>query len=112
MGKGSLFAPQALAGGFIGIDDGIGLNMTPLLDLPEPDFRAEVRSRLETANPSASRGTLSQYATTLWRVAQGIQVDDQVLSPTGTPGQVRLGRVTGEYHYVPGEPLPHRRSVT
>lgn len=111
LGKGSQFATQAIQGGFIGIDDGVGQDLTPWLELPEPEFRERVRPGLEAASPHASRGTISQYATTLWRIAQGIAVADMVLSPTGTPGQLRVGEVTGSYHYAAGEPLPHRRAV-
>lgn len=111
LGQGSKFAPQALQGGFIGVDDGVGLDMTPLMEAAEPEFRAAVRDSLQMANPGASKGTISQYATTLWRIAQDIQVDDLILSPSGDPGQLRLGRVLGGYHYASGELLPHRRPV-
>lgn len=70
-----------------------------------------MRPGLEAANPNASRDTISQYVTTLWRIAQAIGVGDVILSPDGIPGQLRVGEVTGTYHYAAGEPLPHRRSV-
>ncbi|GAA5514939.1 endonuclease NucS [Deinococcus carri] len=111
LGKGSQFAAQALQGGFIGIDDASGQDLSPLLALPEPEFRQQVRPGLEATNPSSSKGTISQYATTLWRIAQGIQGGDVILSPDGTAGQVRVGEVTGPYQYLAGEPLPHRRAV-
>lgn len=111
LGQGSKFAAQALQEGFIGVDDGVGLDLTPHLQGGEPEFRAAVRDRLQVANPGASKGTISQYATTLWRIAQNIQVDDLILSPSGDKGQLRLGRVLGGYHYAGGEPLPHRRKV-
>ncbi|MEF2279921.1 endonuclease NucS domain-containing protein [Deinococcus sp. YIM 134068] len=111
LGKGSQFAAQAIRDGFIGIDDSTVQDLTPLLGLLEPEFRERVRPGLEAASPGASRGTISQYATTLWRIAQAIGVGDVILSPDGTPGQLRVGEVTGTYHYAAGEPLPHRRAV-
>lgn len=113
LGKGSQFAAQALQGGFIGMDDASGQNLAPLLALTELEFRQQVRPGLEATNPSSSKGTITQYATTLWRIAQGIQEGDVILSPDGTPGpgQLRVGEVTGAYHYLSGELLPHRRTV-
>lgn len=99
LGKGSQLAAQAIQGGFIGVDDGVGQDLTPWLELPEPEFRDRVWPGLEMVSPNASRGTISQA------------VGDMVLSPTGTPGQLRVGEVIGLYHYAAGEPLPHRRAV-
>lgn len=112
LGKGSQYAAQAIQGGFIGIDDGVGQDLTPLLALPEPEFRQQVKAALRDANPNSSKGTISQYATTLWRIAEGIRVGDVVVCPDGTQGQLRVGDVTGAYQYQAGGPLPHRRAVT
>ena len=111
LGRGSQFAAQAIQGSFIGVDDTTGLNLTTFLALPEAEFRTSVRSQLEKDHPAASRGTISQYVTTLWRIAQGIEVGDIILSPTGTPGHLKVGTVTGSYLYLDGGPLPHRRAV-
>ena len=46
----------------------------------------------------------------LWTVSKGIRKADVVLCPDGT-GTYRVGEVLGEYYYVPGEVLPHRRKV-
>lgn len=43
-------------------------------------------------------------------IAKGIEKGDMVLSPDGT-GAYRVGELIGEYHYAPGQVLPHRRSV-
>lgn len=112
LGRGSQYAQQAIQGNFIGIGDGIGQDLTPLLPLPEPEFRDEMKVALQTANPASSKGTISQYATTLWRIAKGIQVGDVVLCPTGQQGQLQVGEMTGPYQYQAGSDLPHRRAVT
>ncbi|AWN24269.1 DUF91 domain-containing protein [Deinococcus irradiatisoli] len=113
LGRGSLYAAQAIAGGFIGIEDTMGLDLTPYLSLPEADFRQQVKTALSASNPQLTRATISQYATTLWRIAQGIELGDVVLSPDGLPGpgQLRVADVSGPYHYEAGAPLPHRREV-
>ena len=46
----------------------------------------------------------------LWTVSKGILVGDVVLSPDGS-GRYRVGEVTGEYYYAPGQVLFHRRPV-
>ena len=113
LGKGSQYAYQAITGEFIGIDDSGGNDLTPLLNLPEPEFRTQVKALLRAANPESSKGTISTYATTLWRTALGLQVGDMVICPDGMPGpgQVRVGKVVGGYQYQPGQLLPHRRAV-
>jgi restriction system protein len=112
LGKGSQYAQQAIAGSFIGIDDTTGCDLTAYLELPEPAFRQQVRALLEAVNPgSTKKGTISQYTTTLWRIALGLQAGDVVISPDGTAGQLRVGDVTGGYVYQAGAPLPHRRAV-
>ena len=46
----------------------------------------------------------------LWTVSKGIKVGDVVLCPDGS-GRYRVGQVSGEYMYAPGEILFHRRPI-
>jgi predicted Mrr-cat superfamily restriction endonuclease len=46
----------------------------------------------------------------LYTVSKKIKRGDIVLCPDGS-GRYRLGEVTGDYYYTPGEILPHRRPV-
>jgi restriction system protein len=45
-----------------------------------------------------------------WTVCKGILKGDIVLCPDGT-GNYRIGEVTSDYLYVPGDVFPHRRQV-
>jgi restriction system protein len=45
-----------------------------------------------------------------WTVCRGMQVGDIVLSSNGKM-QFQVGKVTGDYFYVQGAELPHRRAV-
>jgi restriction system protein len=46
----------------------------------------------------------------LWTICKGIKIDDVVLCPDGK-GSYWVGRVTSNYFFERGHPLPHRRNV-
>lgn len=46
----------------------------------------------------------------LWTVVKGLNIGDVVLCPSGE-GTYYVGTIAGNYYYVPGTDLPHRRNV-
>lgn len=46
----------------------------------------------------------------LWTVVKGLNIGDVVLCPSGE-GTYYVGTIIGNYYYVPGTDLPHRRNV-
>jgi len=111
LGKGSAAAGQARAESFVGADYALDRDLTG--QLPE-DWR-EFNDRwiphfLQSGKPNRISAGLA--AGQLWTVAKGLQIGDVVLSPTASnSGELYVGIVSTEYHYRPGEVLPHRRGV-
>lgn len=110
LGRKSAFAEECFAGGFIGADFEIPVDLTQ--ELPE-EWRAFNKKYIPiylATHPDKTRVAAGLSCGFLWTVAKGIKVGDIVLCPDGS-GRYRVGDVTGEYLYQPGGPLPHRRPV-
>lgn len=111
LGRKSVHAEECLAGGFIGTDFGINQDLSR--DLPD-DWRTFNRKfiPLFLANhPEKTKIGAGLACGALWTVSKGIARGDLVLCPDGT-GSYRVGEVTGDYSYEPGQVLFHRRPVT
>jgi restriction system protein len=110
LGRKSMHAPECFAGGFIGTDYGIKEDLTGKL----PDLWREFNTQfipIYLANrPDKTKIGAGLACGTLWTVSKGIQKGDIVLSPDGA-GSYHVGKVIGDYYYVPGQVLPHRRKV-
>jgi len=110
LGKGSVHAEECFAGNFIGADFDIDEDLSK--QLPE-DWRAFNKRFIPLflkTHPEKSRIAAGLACGALWTVAKGIERGDLVLCPDGE-GSYRVGEVIGEYAYVAGGTLPHRRSV-
>ena len=110
LGKKSAHAEACLVGNFIGADFDIHQDLTG--KLPD-DWRAFNRMFIPVylaAHPGKSKVAAGLACGFLWTVSKGIHIGDIVLCPDGS-GRYRVGEVTGDYYYAPGEILPHRRPV-
>jgi restriction system protein len=110
LGKGSSFAQECFAGGFLGADYGITEDLSS--NLPD-DWRVFNRRMIPTflaGRPNKTRVAAGLACGALWTIAKGIRQGDVVLAPDGT-GSYRIGEVEGDYYYAPGQLLPHRRAV-
>lgn len=111
LGRKSAYAKECFAGGFIGsgfgaIQRDIGRDLTD-------DFRAfnqQFIPELQQAWPDRSKIALGLWCSFTWTICKGIRTGDTILSPDGT-GSYRVGEVTGDYLFVPGGVLPHRRPI-
>jgi restriction system protein len=110
LGQKSVFAGQCFAGGFIGTDVEINQDLTGALPDEWRAFNKQFIPIWLGTHPGKSKIAAGLQCGILWTVAKGIQKDDVVLCPDGA-GKYRIGDVTGEYSYAPGEILPHRRAV-
>src|SRR5690348_15467119 len=110
LGQRSVYAAECFAGNFIGADFGINQDLTKKLTDEWRSFNKEFVPIFLAAHPGKSKIGAGLACGALWTVSKGIQNGDVVLCPDGT-GTYRVGEVSGNYYYAPGEILFHRRPV-
>jgi restriction system protein len=111
LGPKSVHAAECFAGNFIGTDFGIAQDLTNKLTDEWRKFNKEFVPIFLAAHPDKTKIGAGLACGALWTVSKGIQKGDVVLCPDGT-GKYRVGEVSGDYYYKPGEILFHRRPVT
>lgn len=110
LGKGSMYAEEGFAHGFIGVGFEINEDLTG--KLPE-EWRAFNKRYIPVylkTHPEKTKIGAGLACGALWTVAKGIRNGDVVLTPDGA-GAYRVGEVAGDYVYAPGQALMHRRPV-
>ncbi|MDD3814958.1 MAG: endonuclease NucS [Desulfocapsaceae bacterium] len=110
LGRKSIHAADGFAGDFIGADFEIPQDLTG--DLPD-DWRAFNKKFIPvflSTHPDKTKIGAGLACGALWTVSKGIRKGDIVLCPDGS-GCYRVGEVSGDYFYAPGENIPHRRPV-
>jgi restriction system protein len=110
LGRKSIYAKECFAGNFIGTDFEIPQDLTHKLPEEWRKFNREFIPIFLTGHPDKTRVSAGLACGSLWTVSKGIQKGDIVLCPDGS-GSYRVGEVSGDYFYQPGEILPHRRPV-
>jgi restriction system protein len=110
-GRKSAFAQECINEGYIGAGFGIQTNLEGQLPDEWRLFNAKFIPVWLEKNPGKSKVSAGLACGALWTVCKGLQTGDLVLTPDGT-GIYRVGEVTGDYYYVEGTPLPHRRRVS
>lgn len=110
LGAKSAYAALCREQGFIGADYQIAQDLSADLFDNWRDFNQKYRPIFLDAHPEKSMIGAGLACGALWTVAKGIQKGDIVLCPNGS-GTYFVGEVASDYFYVPGQPLPHRRSV-
>lgn len=110
LGKGSIYAARCFAGNFIGTDYEINQDLTGKLPDDWRTFNKEFIPIFLATRPDKTKIGAGLACGALWTVSKGILKEDVVLCPDGT-GRYRVGDVSGDYYYAPGEILPHRRPV-
>ena len=110
LGKGSVFAQECFAGGFIGADFEITQDLSN--DLPDEwhKFNEKFIPIWLAEHPGKTKIAAGLSCGFLWTVAKGIRKGDIVLCPDGA-GTYRVGEVVGDYYHAADGPLPHRRAV-
>jgi len=110
LGKGSMYATECVAGNFIGVDYSIDQDLTGKLTEEWRAFNKQFIPIYLAKHPGKSRISAGLACGALWTVAKGMQKGDIIFSPDGK-GNYRVGKVTGDYYYAPGQILFHRRAV-
>ena len=110
LGRKSIHAAECFAGGFIGADFGIDLDLSGRLPDAWREFNQQFIPVFLAGHPGKNKISAGLACGALWTVAKGIQKGDIVLCPDGA-GSYHLGEIVGDYYYAPGEILPHRRKV-
>lgn len=110
LGKGSKHAEECFDGNFIGADYEISQDLTKKLPEAWRAFNKEFIPVYLAGHPGKTKIGAGLACGALWTVSKGILKEDVVLCPDGK-GRYRVGEVIGDYYYVPGEVLPHRRPV-
>ena len=110
LGAKSAYAALCREQGFIGADYQIAQDLSADLFDNWRDFNQKYRPIFLGAHPEKTMIGAGLACGALWTVAKGIQKGDMVLCPNGS-GTYFVGEVVSDYFYVPGQPLPHRRSV-
>lgn len=110
LGKRSAHAANCFAGGFVGADFGIAVDLTNQLPDEWRAFNLTFVPVYLEAFPEKTRVAAGLACGSLWTVAKGMRPDDVVLCPDGQ-GTYRVGLINGEYFYAPSQILPHRRPV-
>src|SRR3954468_17938307 len=96
LGGKSVHADECRAGGFIGADYGIDLDLTKKLPDEWRAFNKEFIPVYLSKHPDKTRIGAGLSCGSLWTVAKGIKGDDIVLCPDGA-GSYYVGQVTGNY---------------
>lgn len=110
LGKQSVYAASCFAEGFIGADFEIPQDLSADLTDDYRAFNAKYRPIFLEGHPDKTKIGAGLACGFLWTVSKGIKKGDLVLCPDGA-GTYRVGEVTGDYFYLPGGILPHRRPV-
>jgi restriction system protein len=110
LGQGSSQAAKCLAGNYIGAGFLPNEDLTGKLPNEWRTFNQEFIPVYLTLRPEKTKVAAGLACGMLWTVCKGIAKGDLVLCPDGE-GTYRVGEVTGDYYYAPGQELPHRRPV-
>lgn len=110
LGAKSVYAEQCYAEKWFGGDWGIAQDLSREFTENWREFNAKFIPVYLEANPGKSRVAAGLACGMLWTICKGIDADDVVLCPDGK-GSYWAGRVVGDYYYVAGQDLPHRRRV-
>lgn len=111
LGRGGKFAEECFKGGYIGADFDIPEDLSAHLYENWRDFNKRYIPVFMQHNPDKTKVAAGLGCGALWTICKGLQVGDIVLCPNGK-GEYYIGEVAGDYFYVPGTDLPHRRPVT
>lgn len=110
LGKGSIYAPECFAGNFIGANYGINEDLSGRLPEDWKSFNEAMIPIYLHRHPDKTKIGAGLSCGMLWTISKGLSIGDIVLCPDGS-GVYRIGEIAGDYQYVPGGVLPHRRSV-
>ncbi len=110
LGKGGVYAPDAVAQGWVGTGWMANVDLTGKFPEVWKEFNREYIPVILASGESKNKIGAGLACGMTWTVGRGLADGDVVLSSNGK-GQFHVGKIAGEYAYAPGEKLPHRRSI-
>lgn len=111
LGRKSIHAQDCFAGGFVGVDFVPHEDLSRRLPEELREFNKQFIPIFLAMHPDKTKIGAGLACGALWTVAKGIRKGDVVLCPDGSR-TYRVGEVQGDYYFVEGQVLPHRRKVT
>ncbi len=110
LGKGSVYAKEARLENFMGAGWLGDIDLTNELPESRVEFNKKFIPVYLKKHPDAKKMSAALACGMLYTIAKGIVIGDIVLCPDGS-GNYYFGEVIGDYQYVSGVNLPHRRAV-
>lgn len=110
LGGGSKYAQECLVGNFVGIDFGFQESLKPYMVGTWSEHKDALKEAFKKYNPNKTPVGLGLCTGALSNFGSWVEVGDIVLCPMNAK-ELKAGVVVGEYEYVPGGILPHRRKV-
>ena len=110
LGKGGVYAPDAVAQGWVGTGWMRELDLSGKFPPVWKDFNRDFIPVIMASGEVKNKIGAGLACGMTWTVAKDLSVGDVVLSSNGK-GQFYAGKITGDYFYAAGEVLPHRRPM-
>lgn len=110
LGRAGKYAKMCREGGYIGADFDINEDLSDSLYENWRDFNKKYIPVWMNNVPGKSTTSAGLACGFLWTIVKGLRIGDIVLCPSGE-GYYYVGVISGNYFYVPGTELPHRRPV-
>lgn len=113
LGRSGMYAEECLQGGYVGVDFDINRDLSMDLDASEEwkDFNKRMIPVYLEVRPEKTTTAAGLACGNLFTVCKGLKNGDIVLCPNGK-GYYLVGEIAGDYYYVAGSNLPHRRPVS
>lgn len=110
LGEGGKYIKDCLENNYIGANFLKDVDLSKISNVDENAWRKKLISEYLEANPDKSIGTARTSIGFLWTICYGLKIGDMVLASNGEGGY-RAAEIMGDYYYVQGKDLPHRRNV-
>ena len=111
LGRANAHADQALKEGFVGVDYGYKEDASKYLKNTWDESRKDLVNTIPKYRPNIEKRSAGLACGAIWSLGRGMQDGATVLAPLGN-GSYAYGMVAGDYFYVDGDVLPHRRKIT
>lgn len=110
LGPSNSHAHDCMSNGYAGVDFGVHDDFTETFVEKWRDFNAVYIPKYLELFPTKNRIAAGLAGGQLWVFSYFPKRGDAIISPIGD-GNFRIGIFTGDYFFVPGQPLPHRRQI-
>lgn len=110
LGEGGKFIKDCLENNYIGVNFLKDIDLSNISHSDESVWKQELVNKYLISRPDKSAVTARMAVGFMWTVCYGLKVGDIVLAPNGEGGYF-VAEIAGDYYYVPGQELSHRRTV-